>query len=139
MELPQPRHRVKPDIKALGTHGGTDFFDVTFVHPLTPARIPTLPQCPLRPLNQAENVKERRFARLVQDTGPRTRLVPIPMSTLGGWHPETHAFMCSLADSVTSRAIVERRVARQALFRRHAARLVQTNANGLLEGIFVSI
>ena len=125
MEPPQLRHRVRPDIKALGAHRGTDLFDVTFVHPLlTPARIPNLPQCPLRPLNQAKNVKERRFARLVQDTGPGNRLVQIPISTFDGWHPDVHSFMCSLADSVESREIFERRVVREALFRRHAARLV---------------
>ena len=49
--------------------------------------------------------------RLVQDTGTGTRFISIPISTIGGWHPDAHVFMCSLADAVASHAVVERRVA----------------------------
>ena len=39
--VPEPRpfgrHRECPDISALGSHGGSDMFDITICHPLSPA------------------------------------------------------------------------------------------------------
>ena len=36
---PLGRHREKPDIRDIGGHGSSDFFGITFCHPVTPARI----------------------------------------------------------------------------------------------------
>ena len=35
---PRPfgRHKERPDISALGSHGGSDVFDITICHPLSP-------------------------------------------------------------------------------------------------------
>ena len=45
---PVGRHRERPDIRAISSHGGSDLFDITFCHPLTPARIRDSVQTPLR-------------------------------------------------------------------------------------------
>ena len=36
---PSGRHKERPDISALGSHSGSDMFDITFFHPLSPARV----------------------------------------------------------------------------------------------------
>ena len=36
---PLGRHKERPDISALESHGGSDMFDITICDPLSPARI----------------------------------------------------------------------------------------------------
>ena len=35
--------------------------------------------------------------------GRSAQLLPVPLSRLGGWHPDVHRALCSLATAVTSR------------------------------------
>ena len=139
VEPPQGTHKVRPDIKALGSNGGTDFYDVVFVHPLTDARLQAVARNPTQPLQHARHHKLRHYSAFLQSQGPGSRLVPIPVSTLGGWHPEAYGFVAGLAESIASRAMMPRSFARQAMFCRHAARMVRNNANCLLDGVQVEI
>ena len=36
---PFGRHKERPDISPLGSHGGSDMFDIKFYHPLSTARV----------------------------------------------------------------------------------------------------
>lgn len=83
LEPLQRDHTVRPDIRALGENGGTDYFDVTVIHPLTPARLPSLARCPLKPLNHARLGKDTRFADFIRSKGPGHRFFALPLSTLG--------------------------------------------------------
>ena len=39
MPPPFGHHKERPGISALGSDGGSDTFDITFCHPLSPARV----------------------------------------------------------------------------------------------------
>ena len=89
-ERPLGRHRERPDIRALGRTGGTDLFDFTICHPLSQARIRDAVQNPLNILKAAWAGKVSRYAAMVHETGRSVQLLPVPISTLGGWHPDAH-------------------------------------------------
>lgn len=132
-------HNERPDITCHGSRGGTDLLDVTFVHPLTRSRLQGVTSNPKGPLDVAVADKERRYRPLLEAQGSEFHLVPLPISTLGGWHPEAHEYMQSLADAIASRAMVSRAFSRGALFNRHAALLVRNNAKCLLGDVSVRI
>ena len=89
-ERPLGRHRERPDNCALGRTGGTDLFDVTIFHPLSQTRIRDAVQNPLNILKAALAGKVSRYAGMVHEAGRRVQLLPVPISTLGGWHPDAH-------------------------------------------------
>ena len=82
------RHRERPDIRAISFHGGSDLFDITFCHPLTPARIRDSVKNPLSILKTAWSAKLARRAIVLETYGTTVHLIPEPISTLGGWHPD---------------------------------------------------
>ena len=77
------QHRVRPDIKALDTHGGADFYDFTFVIPLAPSYIGRLRQRPIAALNRASYQKFVRFHAFISSTN-NCRLILVPILALGG-------------------------------------------------------
>ena len=64
---PRPfgRHNERPDISALGSHGGSDMFDITFCNPLSPARVRDGMENVLNLLKKAWGQKIRRFCRVL--------------------------------------------------------------------------
>ena len=56
----------------------------------------------------------------------------MPISTLGGGHPEAHRAMGILAVDIASRTLSSLNYARATLFQRYAALLVANNAVGLM-------
>lgn len=75
------QHKVRPGIKALGTHSEADFFDVTFVNPLASSYIGQLRQRPLAALNKASSQRFARFQEFLSSTN-NCKLVPIPILAL---------------------------------------------------------
>ena len=55
-------------------------------------------------------------------------------SILGGWHPDAHRAMETIAVNIASRTLSSLRYARAMLFQRHAALLVANNAACLMSG-----
>ena len=104
-ERPLGRHRARPDIRALGRTGGTDLFDVTICHPLSQARIRDAVQNPLNILKAAWAGKVSRYASMVHEAGRSVHLLPVPISTLGGWHPHAHRALCSVATTNAARGM----------------------------------
>ena len=45
------------------------------------------------------------YASIHQAAGIRFNLLPIPLSTLGGWHPDGHKALCSLANIIAARGL----------------------------------
>ena len=123
-ERPVERHRERPDIRALGRSGGTELFDVTIFHPLSQARIRDAVENPLNLLKAAWTAKVSRYASMLQAAGTGFSLLPVPLSTLGGWHPDAHKALCSLASTIAARGLSTFSRARSILFQRHAALLV---------------
>ena len=78
---PLGRHRERPDICAISSHGGSDLFDITLCHPLTPARIRDSVQNPLNILKAAWSAKFARYASVLEAYGPKVHLIPVPIST----------------------------------------------------------
>eukprot|EP00177_Eucheuma_denticulatum_P005752 GFKZ01010498.1.p1 GENE.GFKZ01010498.1~~GFKZ01010498.1.p1 ORF type:complete len:360 (+),score=7.35 GFKZ01010498.1:417-1496(+) len=97
-------HRTRPDIRAIGNSGGTDYFDVAFVNPLAPINRRARVFNPLTSLNAARNAKHRRYHSFLA-TSARGRLAPVPISTLGGWHPNAYAVLTEVARNVAVRAV----------------------------------
>ena len=87
------RRRERLDIRAISSHGGSDLLDITFCHPLTPARIRDSVQNPLIILNAAWSAKVSRCASVLEIYGTTVHLIAVPISTLGGWHPESYRAM----------------------------------------------
>lgn len=139
VEPRQTAHRVRPDIKALGSNGGTDFYDIVFVHPLTEKRIPVVARAPIKPLTESKNNKEGHYVAFMKDQGPRSRLVPVVLSTLGGWHPESYKFVAGLAESIAAKNTVPVPYAQYTMFSRYAANMVRNNAVCLLDGLVTEV
>ena len=76
------RHKERPDISALGSHGSADMFDITICHPLSPARIRHGLENPLTLLKNAWEEKIRRFRRVREASATAAKLFPMPISTL---------------------------------------------------------
>ena len=62
------------------------------------------------------------------------KLFPMPISTLGGWHPDAHRAMGTIAVSIASRTLSSLHCARATLFQRHGALLLANNAVCLMSG-----
>ena len=128
------RHKERPDISALGSHGGADVFNVTICYPHSPARIRDGLEKPLILLKNAWHKTIRRFRRVRHASATAAKLFPMPISTFGGWHPDAHNAMGTIAVNIASRILSLLRYARATLFQRHAALLVANNAVCLLSG-----
>ena len=133
---PRPfgRHKECPDISALRSHGDSDMFDITICHPLSPARIRNGLEDPLTLLKNASDEKIRRFRRVLHASATAAKLFLMPISTLGGRHPDAHRTMGTIAVNIASRTFSSHHYARATLFQRHAALLVANNAVCLMSG-----
>ena len=138
---PRPfgRHKERPDISALGSHGGSDMFDISFCHPLTPPRVRDGMENAPNLLKKAWDEKIRRFGRVLHESATDVKLFPKPLSNLGGWHPNALRAMRSIAVKIASRTLNSLEYASQTLFRRHAALLVANNAVCLISGLDLRI
>ena len=136
---PVGRHRERTDILALGRSGGTELFDVTICHPLSQARIRDESENPLNLLKAAWNAKVSRYSGMLQAPRTGSNLLPVPLSTLGGWHPDVHRALCSVASTIAARGLSTLSRATGILFQRHAALLVTDNALCLMSGLLSDI
>ena len=138
---PRPfgRHKERPDISALGSHGGSDMFDITFSHPLSPARVRDGMENALNLLKKAWDEKIRRFGTVLHESATAAKLLLMPLSTLGGRHPDLHRAVRSIAVNIASRTLNSLEYASQTSFQRHAALLVANNAVCLISGFDLRI
>ena len=90
---------------------------------------------PLNLLKAAWTAKVSRYASMLQAAGSRFNLPPVPLSTLGGLHPDAHKALCSVASTIAARGLSTFSRARSILFQRHAALLVTNNALCLMSGL----
>ena len=134
-ERPVGRHRERPDVRALGRSGGTELFDVTICNPLSQARIRNVTENPLNLLKAAWTAKVSRYSGMLQAAGTGFNPPPVPLSTLGGLHPDAHRALCSVATSIAERGRSTFSRTRSTLFQRHAALLVMRNALCLMSGL----
>ena len=97
-------------------------------------------QNPLNILKAAWAGKVSRYAAMVHEAGRSVQLSPVPISTLGGWHPDAYRALCSVATTIAARGMSTFSSAKSILFQRHAALLLTNNAlclmSGLLSGIW---
>ena len=138
-ERPLGKHSERPDIRALGRTRGTDLFDVTICHPLSEARIRDAVQNPLNILKAVWAGKVSRYATMVHEAGRSVQLLPVPISRLGGWHPDANRALCSVATTIPARGMSTFSAAKSILFQRHAALLVTNNALCLMSGLLSGI
>ena len=131
---PFERHKERPDISALGSHGGSDMFDITFCHLLSQARIRDGLENPLILLKNAWDEKIRRFRSVHHASATAAKLFQMPNSTPGGWHPDAHRAIWTIPVNISSRTLSLSHYARATLFLRHAALLVANNAVCLMSG-----
>ena len=125
---PFGRHKERPDITALGRHGGPDMLDITFCHPRSPDRVRDGMENAINMFKKAWDEKRRRFGRVLLESATAVKLFPMPRSALGGWHPDSDRAMRSIAVKTASRTLNSLEYAIQTLFQRHAAHLVDNNA-----------
>ena len=76
---------------------------------------------------------------MVHEAGRTVQLLPVPISTLGGWHPDAHHALCSVATTIAARGMSTFSSAESILFQRHAALLVKNNAFCLMSGLVSGI
>ena len=82
---PRPFGRGKelPDIRALGSHGGSDMFDITVCHPFSPTQIQDGMDYALSLLKKAWDEKVKRFRRVLHKSATSVKLFQIPLSSPG--------------------------------------------------------
>ena len=126
MRRPKGQHSQGPDITALISHGGTSLVDITIWHPLSRVRLANAPReaCPLPVLKAAWAPKVARFREFISQTVSGHSLLPVPISTIVGWHPEAHR---AFASGIASRAMTEFDSARSTFFQPRAALLASNN------------
>ena len=78
-------------------------------------------------------------APLENAAGTGFNLLPVPFSTLVGWHPDAHKALRSVARTIAARGLSTFSRARSILFRRHAALLITNNALCLMSGLLSDI
>ena len=103
-------------------------FDITICHPSSPARIRDGMDNAIGLLKKARDEKIRRFRRVLHGSVASVKLFPIPLSSLGEWHPDSHRAMGSLAVDIASRALSSVHCTPSTMFKRHAALLVASSA-----------
>ena len=109
-------------------------FDITIFHPLSPARIRDGLENPLTLQKNAWDEKIKRFRRVLHASTTAAKLFPMPISILGGWHPDAHRAMGTIAGNIASRTLSSLHYARATLFQGHAPLLVANNAVCLMSG-----
>ena len=80
-------------------------FDITIRHPLSPARIWDGMDNALSLLKKAWDGNIRRFRRVLYGSTASVKLFRMPLSSLEGWHPDSHRAMESVAVNIASRAL----------------------------------
>ena len=75
-------------------------FDITICHPLSPAQFRDGLENQLTLLNNAWDEKRRRFQRVLHASATAANLFPMLISTLGGWHPDAHRAMRTIAVNI---------------------------------------
>ena len=138
-EMPLGRHRERPHIRALGRTEGTDLFDVTICHPLGQTRIPDVAQNPLNILKATWAGNVSSYAGMAHEAERSVQLLPVSLSTLGGWHRDAHRALCSVATAIAARGMFTFSSAKSILFQRNAALLVTNNALCLMSGLVSGI
>ena len=76
---------------------------------------------------------------MVHEAGRSAQLLPVPISTLGGWHPDAHRALCSVATTLAVRGMSTFSSAKRILFQRHAAFLVTNSGLCLMSGLVSGI
>ena len=56
-------------------------------------------------LKAAWTAKVSRYAGMLLAAGTGFNLLPVPLSTLGGWHPDAHSALCSVATTIAARGL----------------------------------
>ena len=119
-----------------------DFYHISLTsssHSLSPARFRDGMENALNLLKKAWDEKIGRFGRVLDESATAVKLIPMPLSTLGGWHPDSHRAMRSIAVNTASRTLNSLDYPSQTLFQRHAAVLVANNAVCLISGFDLRI
>ena len=114
-------------------------FYITICHPLSPARIRDGLENPLNLLKNAWDEKIRRFRRVLHASATAAKLFPMPISTLGGWHPDAHRAMGAIAVNIAPRTLSSLHYARATVFQRHAAILGANNVVCLMPGFYFEV
>ena len=90
-------------------------------------------------VKKAWDEKIGRFGRVLHESATAVKLLPMPLSTLGGWHPDSDRAMRSIAVKIVSRTLNSPEYASQNLFQRHASLVVANNAVCLISGFDLRI
>ena len=85
-------------------------------------------------LENVWDVKIKTFCRVLHRSATAVKLFPMPLSTLGGWYPDSHIATAYIAVNIASRTWSSLEYAGQTLFQMHAALLVANNAVYLISG-----
>ena len=109
---------------------------------LPPSQPGTGPGCVWKSIESFKAVwtaKVSRYSGMLQAAGTEFNLLPVLFSTLGGWHPDAHRVLCSVATTIAARGLSILSRARSILFQRHASLLVTNNGLCLMSGLLSDI
>ena len=124
----------RPDILALGDHGGEDILDIAFAHLFcSPDRIRRNRHSRTLTLNDSTNDKYRQHAELARSM-PGSKIIPITLSVTGGWHQTGYKYMRAIATEIATRQGEPKSMVLARMFQRHAARAISSAARCLSAG-----
>ena len=114
----------RPDMRALGPSGGEYLIDVTLPLMLGEYAMHTAPGTTLRHSAARKGAKHENYTKSIHGG----RLVPIVISTTGGWLEESHRYVIDAVPAINSAERGKIRATRSLIFLQFAALLVATNA-----------
>ncbi len=129
--------RLRPDIRATRAGNGHDYFDVAFVNPLTSAsRMEKVATTPATVLTSMATKKRAKYDALLGPNGTEDgNLIPVVLSTLGGWSKQADEYFRSVVAFMASRSQTPRSFFFNMTFQRLAACVVRFNVACLSEGV----
>lgn len=98
----QQKQQLRQDIRFSDTTGGTDNLDITVVHPLTGPRVRSTIENLLAALAKALCESILTHADYIARSGPLAKLLPLNLSTLGGWNPDAHRYLETITEEAAS-------------------------------------
>jgi len=126
--------RQRPDIRALGTRRARDYLDLVISHPLScNERITRNITQPGSTVGSAVCKKHTKYADFIAADGD-AELIPISISTLGGWHEDGHYYFKHIARTIGNKSAAPPSFFSNLVFGRVATQLITLNAACLRAG-----
>jgi len=126
----------RPDLKCLGEEGSTDYFELTFVNPLSHAQVRKAAiKDPFTIIRQMDKNKCVQHSGLLADATIGSQLIVIVITTLGGWSSRARDYFKQVSKGTASISQDTQHYRSSLVTHRFAANIVRNSVLCLTEGV----